>query len=55
MFAVNTLVGLLVVSCALIVLAIERRNARRRRLQLLGRAYFDDRDTLERFRRMIRN
>jgi hypothetical protein len=53
MSAVNIFVGLLVVSCALIVLAIERRNARRQRLQILGRAYFDDRDSLERFRRII--
>jgi hypothetical protein len=53
MSPVNVIVGLLVLSFALILPAIERHRERRRRLQLLGRVYFDERDSLDRFRRII--
>jgi hypothetical protein len=50
---VHSIVGLLVLSFALIIVAIERRRERRRRLRLLGRVWFDERDSLHRFRRII--
>jgi hypothetical protein len=50
---VDSIIGLLMLSVALIILAIERRREKRRRLQLLGRAWFDERDSLHRFRRII--
>jgi ABC-type Fe3+ transport system permease subunit len=53
MTTVHTLVSLLVLSCSLVLIALQRRHERRRRLQLLGRTYFDDRDSVERFRRII--
>jgi hypothetical protein len=53
MSPVSAIVGLLVLSLALILLTIGRRQERRRRLQLLGRVYFDERDSLDRFRRIV--
>jgi hypothetical protein len=53
MSPVSAIVGLVVLSFALILPAIERRHEKRRRLQLLGRVYFDERDSLYRFRRII--
>jgi hypothetical protein len=53
MSALNLLVGLVAACCALIAPAIERHYERHRRLQRLGRPFYDDRDSLERFRRII--
>jgi hypothetical protein len=53
MSPVSAIVGLLVLSFALTLLAMERRQEKRRRLQLLGRVYFDERDSLDRFRRIV--
>jgi hypothetical protein len=53
MSTVNSIIDLLVLSFVLIILAIERRRERRRSQQLLGRIWFDERDSLQRFRRII--
>jgi hypothetical protein len=45
--------GLLVISCLLTVLAIARRNQKRRRTSMKYRAPVDERDTLARFRRTM--
>jgi hypothetical protein len=54
MFAFQSnLAGLVAVACLSILLAIARRNERRRRIYLLPRAQFDARDSLARFHRII--
>ena len=53
MSTVNPIVGLLVLSFVLIIVGIARRREKRRRLRLLGRVWFDERDSLHRFRRII--
>jgi ABC-type Fe3+ transport system permease subunit len=53
MTSIHTLVSVLVLSCALALIGLQRRYERRRRLQVLGRSYFDDRDSLEKFRRIV--
>ena len=53
MTSIHTLVSVLVLSCALTLIGLQRRYEGRRRLQVLGRSYFDDRDSLEKFRRIV--
>jgi hypothetical protein len=53
MSTVHSIVGVSVLSFVLIIVAIERRREKHRRLRLLGRVWFDERDSLHRFKRII--
>ncbi len=51
--SVPTLVSLLLLSWSAALFWLQRRYEKRRRLELLGRVYSDDRDSLQRFRRIM--